>query len=330
MPESPQCDSRGTRYASCPDGPQRLRDTETFMAFLVRSGPRTGTTCKAFRSVSLCLCGPFGIESAGANVFISNAPGSHESTTAGDPHRPSPISAVSLAISVEVCSGDGSGRVNSEYWRSRAGVGSTATHTRSIAAAGGCDSRSKRASVRRVRASRMGVGSCSVRSCTVRVTRCSRTCRTAAPRPRRSRCAASGSINRPSTKESGSRPSIGHSRSIACSKRSSGTTGRSGRGSSPRASRCHRTPCCPSRAAMASGGNAATSPSVRRPQRRRVCDNVVRGGGGARVRGCEGCERCGGARVRGCEGARALIRRERAPSTGERGASRVQRLRRLD
>jgi hypothetical protein len=41
----------------------------------------------------------------------------------------------------------------------------------------------------------------------VRVTRCSLTCRTAAPRSRRSRCADSGSMRRPSTNESGSSPS---------------------------------------------------------------------------------------------------------------------------
>ena len=169
----------------------------------------------------------------------------------------------------------------------------------------------KSASVRKVRASRMGVGSCSVRSCTVRVTRCSRTCNTAAPRPRRSRCAASGSINRPSTKESGSRPSIGHSRSIACSKRSSGTTGRSGRGSSPRASRCHRTPCLsePRRHGvwrqcrhLSERAQAPTAEGL---------DNVVRRCEGARVRAVRRCgvRGCGGARVRraGCEG---VIRRE--------------------
>ncbi len=225
-------------------------------------------------------------ESRGANAFIANAPGCHESTSAGDPQRPSPISAVSRAISVEICSGDGSGRVSSENWSTRAGVGSTATTTRSIAAAGGCDSRSSSASVRRVRASRIGAGNCSERSCTARVTRCSRTCSTAAPRPRRSRWAESGSISRPSTNDSGSSPSIGHSRSSACSKRSSGTAGRSGRGSSPRARRCHRTPSCPSRAARASAGKAATSPKVRSPHRRNVASTTSCEG--ARVRRCEG------------------------------------------
>ena len=46
------------------------------------------------------------------------------------------MSAFSRAISVDTCSGDGSGRVMSEYCRTRAGVGSTATTTRSMAACG--------------------------------------------------------------------------------------------------------------------------------------------------------------------------------------------------
>ena len=110
------------------------------------------------------------------------------------------------------------------------------------------------------RASRIGTGSCSdvvTSHAALVLTRCSRTCRTAAPRSRRSRCADSGSSSRPSTNESGSSPSIGHSRSSACSKRSSGTAGTSGATSSPRASRCQRTPSCPRRAATSSGGSAA-------------------------------------------------------------------------
>src|SRR5687768_9798024 len=59
--------------------------------------------------------------STGAKGAMENAPGRHESTTAGDPQRPSPISAFSRAISVDTCSGDGSGRVSSEYCRTRAG-----------------------------------------------------------------------------------------------------------------------------------------------------------------------------------------------------------------
>ncbi len=103
------------------------------------------------------------------NVFIANAPGCHESIISGDPQRVSPISAWRRAMSVETCSGEGSGRVSSENWTMRAGVGSTATVTRSMAAAGGFDSRSSSASVRSVRASRIGTGNCSDRSCTSRV-----------------------------------------------------------------------------------------------------------------------------------------------------------------
>ncbi len=74
--------------------------------------------------------------STGANGVIANAPGAHESTSAGDPQRVSPINACSRAMSVEICSGDGSGRVISENWTMRAGVGSTATTTRSMGAGG--------------------------------------------------------------------------------------------------------------------------------------------------------------------------------------------------
>ena len=99
-------------------------------------------------------------------------------------------------MSVEICSGEGNGRVSSENCTMRAGVGSTATVTRSMAAAGGFDSRSSKASVRSVRASRIGTGSCNDRSCTSRVVpsvliKCRRTCSTAAPRSRCSRCASS-------------------------------------------------------------------------------------------------------------------------------------------
>ena len=83
----------------------------------------------------------------GLNGFIANAPGSHESTMAGDPQRVSPMRAWRRAMSVEICSGEGNGRASSENWTMRPGVGSTATVTRS-AAGGGFDSRSSKASVR--------------------------------------------------------------------------------------------------------------------------------------------------------------------------------------
>ena len=183
------------------------------------------------------------IPESGVNDFIANAPGCHESITSGNPQRVSPISAWRRAMSVETCSGVGSGRVSSENCTTRAGVGSTATVTRSMAAAGGFDSRSSNASVRSVRESRIGTGNCSDRSCTSRVVpsvliKCSRTCSTAAPRSRCTRCASSDSISRPSTNDSGSSSSIGHSSSSVCSNRSSGTEGTSGRPSSPRARHC--------------------------------------------------------------------------------------------
>ncbi len=165
---------------------------------------------------------------------------------AGEPQRPSPISAVSRAISVDSCSGDGSGRVSSENWTTRPGVGSTATTTRSMAAAGRMRfeiEQRQRAQRPRVAHRRRQLQRPLVHARAS--TRCRRTCSTAAPRSRRSRCADSGSSSRPSTNDSGSSPSIGHSRSSACSKRSSGTAGTSGRASSPRASRCHSTPALP-------------------------------------------------------------------------------------
>ena len=71
---------------------------------------------------------------------------------------------VRRASSVESCSGEGSGRAMSENCTTRPGVGSTATTTRSIGADGGFDSRSSSASVRSVRASRIGAGNSSDRS----------------------------------------------------------------------------------------------------------------------------------------------------------------------
>ena len=205
----------------------------------------SGIRDSGFRAIRIVrIPGPGSrVPGPGINVFIANAPGCHESIISGDPQRVSPMSAWRRAMSVETCSGVGSGRVSSENCTMRAGVGSTATVTRSMAAAGGFDSRSSNASVRSVRASRIGTGNCSERSCTSRVVpsvliKCSRTCSTAAPRSRCTRCASSDSISRPSTNDSGSSSSIGHSSSSVCSNRSSGTEGTSGRPSSPRARHC--------------------------------------------------------------------------------------------
>ena len=68
------------------------------------------------------------------------------------------------------------------------------------------------------------------------------TCRTAAPRSRRSRRVESGSSSRVSTNDNGSSPSIGHSSSSEKSNRSSSSVGISGRTSSPRAIACHTAP----------------------------------------------------------------------------------------
>ena len=200
--------------------------------------------------------------------------------------RSCPMAAPSRASSVESCSGAGCGRVNNVCCRTRPGVGSIVTVTRSIAIfspGGGCDSRSSSASVRSERTSRSGEGNSSRRVWTSFVTSPSCTCSTATPRSRRSRRIDSGSSRRVSTNDSGSRPSIGHSRSSDASKRSSARSGTSGRMSSPRAMACHRRPCRPSRAERSAEGSAARSPSVLSPQRLNKRSLGARGSGlGAR------------------------------------------------
>ena len=94
---------------------------------------------------------------------ISKLAMSCESTSAGEPHWPSPAKAVNRAINVETFSGEGRARSSNENCWVRAGTGSTTTVTWSIPADGRCDSRSSRTSVRSTRGSRSGVGSCNVR-----------------------------------------------------------------------------------------------------------------------------------------------------------------------
>ena len=94
-----------------------------------------------------------------------------------------------------------------------------------MAAGGGFDSRSSSASVRSTRASRMGAGNSTERSCMSRVTSVSLMCSVTTPRSCRSRRSHNGSNNRASTNDSGSSPSIGHSRSSDASNFSS-TSGR--------------------------------------------------------------------------------------------------------
>ena len=137
--------------------------------------------------------------------------------------------------------------------------------TRSMAAPGACDSRSSSASVRSVRTSRIGAGSSSRRTYGSRVTSRRMTWSTAVPRSRRSSRVDSGSSSRVSTNDSGSRPSIGHSRSSEASNRSSSSVGMSGRRSSPCALACQTSAAFPSRAVRSAAGSAASSPSVFNP-----------------------------------------------------------------
>ena len=171
------------------------------------------------------------------------------------------------ATSVETSSGAGSARVSSDSWTMRPGVGSMESVTASMPAGAGCDSRSSSSSVRSTFGSRIGAGSCRLRRCRSRVTSRRRRCRTAAPRSRCSRRWHNGSSSRVSTNESGSRSAMGHSSSSDASKGSSSSAGTSGPVSSPRARRCQRMPSCPSRSERSAAGSAASSPSVRRPQR---------------------------------------------------------------
>ena len=82
-----------------------------------------------------------------------------------DPQRDSPTRAPSRAVSVASVSADGRARSSSEYWSTRPGAGSTSIVTMSIAAWGGCDSRSSTRSVRSTLASRIAAGNCSMRAC---------------------------------------------------------------------------------------------------------------------------------------------------------------------
>ena len=78
--------------------------------------------------------------------------------------RSLPMSAPSRASSVASVS-LGNARANNPNCSTRPSVTSTPTVTRSIAAGGGFDSRSSSASVRSTRASRIGAGSSTTRSC---------------------------------------------------------------------------------------------------------------------------------------------------------------------
>ena len=145
-------------------------------------------------------------------------------------------------------------REQRELHDARRASGSTATTTRSMAAAGGCDSRSSSASVRSVRASRIGAGSCSDRSCTVRVDQMQPDVQHggAAIAPLEMRGQRLHAAGRARTTAARALRSATRDRAPARTAPPA-PRARSGRGSSPRASRCHCTPACPSRAATSSG-----------------------------------------------------------------------------
>ena len=90
-------------------------------------------------------------------------------------------------------------------------------------------------SVRSTRASRIGDGMFSVRSCGARVTSPSRVVIATAPRSARSSASDSASHNRLSTNDSGSNPSIGHSSSTRSTNATGSAAGTSGVTSSPHA-----------------------------------------------------------------------------------------------
>ncbi len=195
---------------------------------------------------------------------------SNVSTSAGAPTRDSPMSAPSRAMSVDRSSGDGSVRVRSAPWAIRPGTTPASTSTMSMPAAGGCDSRSSRMSVRSTRASRMGAGRWRTRTCDSRVTNCNRVVTSTAPRSARSSATDNGSSTRASTNDNGSSPSTGQSSTQRSMNLGASSTGTSHAVSSPRAAWCRRTPGAPNRVCTSARGRRATSPSVRNPQRSSV------------------------------------------------------------
>ena len=131
------------------------------------------------------------------------------------PHRASPTSAPRRAVSVASVSADGIARSSSEYWITRPAPDRFRSSTMSIAADGGCDSRSSSSSVRSTRGSRIAAGSCSTRAVHGAIDE-------AEIEPQRRGAAIgpferdtdSGSSSRASTNDNGSSVSIGHSSSI--------------------------------------------------------------------------------------------------------------------
>ena len=161
--------------------------------------------------------------------------------------------------------------MSSEYCTTRPGVGSMATSTRSIAAGGGCDSRSSSASVRSVRTSRIGAGSCRRARVDLPRHQPQRTCSTAAPRSRRSRCADSGSSSRVEDERQRLEPFDRPLELERCSNRSSAQRRHERRGILARARslpggrrRAQAAPRDPRAASAANSPERAQSPSARR------------------------------------------------------------------
>ena len=189
----------------------------------------------------------------GAKVETAKAPGRWVSTSCGEPPRPSAVHAWRRAIVSASRSGEGSAGSRSENCAGRAGVGSARAVIRAMASRGGCASRSRRTSVRQVRASPEGAAGFSTRACAVPSTSPSSTASEAAFAPRAARAAQSGSSTRESRNASGSRPSTGQSSSSVVSKRSGSGAGTRRPSSSPRARRARRGPSGPKRSARDDG-----------------------------------------------------------------------------
>ena len=101
---------------------RRNRESGSGAAPSADRGSRIASSAIRMRSQSVSIA--IDLQSADPKADIANAPGFHESTSAGEPTWPSPISAVRRASSVDTCSGDGCARSSSVHCSTRAGVGS--------------------------------------------------------------------------------------------------------------------------------------------------------------------------------------------------------------
>ena len=140
--------------------------------------------------------------------------------------------------------------------------------TRSMAAGGGCDSRSSSASVRSVRTSRIGDGSCRRRACDLardepQLDVQDRRAAIAALEARRQR------LEQPRQHERQRLEPLDRPFEIERALRTARRAASARAAARPRRARspARRAPACPSRDARSAGGSAASSPSVRMPQR---------------------------------------------------------------